>query len=305
MNTALVVYVQRFSLHDGPGIRSTVFLKGCPLHCFWCHNPESLDERPEVSKDEKRCLNCDACKPSCPRGLAGRLKPDPVENDPGEECLRCGSCAKVCPADARELLGREFDVATLMAELDRDLPYYRASGGGVTFSGGEPVAPVNADFLSDCLEACAERGIHRAVDTCGHVESDTLMRVAERSDLLLYDLKIMDDARHRKFVGTGVTLIHRNLQALSAAGCDVRVRIPLVPGFTDDLGNLEAAAAFVAALPKPFPIDLLPYHRTGGDKYRRLGKTYPLHRLMTLDDDIVSHRADIIRAHGLDVTIGG
>ncbi len=305
VNTALVLYIQRFSLHDGPGIRSTVFLKGCPLHCVWCHNPESLDERPEVSKDEKRCLNCEVCKPSCPRGLAGLLKADPAENDPGDECLRCGSCAKVCPSDARELLGREIDVDGLMDELERDLPYYRASGGGVTFSGGEPAAPVNASFLLDCLAACAERGVHTAVDTSGHVETDTLLRIAAVSDLMLYDLKIMDDTRHRTFVGPGVELIHHNLTALSEAGHDVRVRIPLIPGFTDDRENLETAAAFVAALPRPYPIHLLPYHRTGGDKYRRLGRDYLLTGVMTPDADIVAHKAALVRAHGLDVTIGG
>lgn len=312
MSAAPVISVQRFSLHDGPGLRSTVFLKGCPLHCAWCHNPESQDARPEVAKNPQRCLNCGTCRPDCPRGLANRLAArgvvfDPVEDpveDP-DDCLRCGNCARVCPSGARELIGEPMSAEALMAELIRDEPYYRASGGGVTFSGGEPLAPGNAPVVLDCLAACAARGIHTAVDTSGHVERAVLLEASARADLVLYDLKIMDDAEHRRLVGPGVAKIHANLRALAKTDAEVRVRIPLVPGYTDSPANLEAAAAFVAALPRRLPVDLLPYHRLGGDKYRRLGRTYALADVRTPDEAEMAARADLIRAHGLVVSLGG
>lgn len=302
---ALVISVQRFSLHDGPGLRSTVFLKGCPLRCAWCHNPESQETHPEVARDPGRCLNCAVCSPNCPRGLARRLEARGVVFEREEDCLHCGICARVCPSGARELIGEEMEAVELMAELERDRSYYEASGGGVTFSGGEPLAPENAPLVLECLDLCRARGIHTAIDTGGQVVKATLLDAAARTDLVLYDLKIMDDARHRRHVGTGTTKIHANLRALAETDVPVRVRIPLVPGYTDDVANLEAAAAFVAELPRRLPIDLLPYHRLAGDKYRRLGRTYALSDVRTPEAAEVAARADLIRAHGLSVSLGG
>ena len=302
---ALVISVQRFSLHDGPGLRSTVFLKGCPLRCAWCHNPESQQTHPEVARDPGRCLNCAVCSPNCPRGLARRLEARGVVFEREEDCLHCGNCARVCPSGARELIGEEMEATELMAELERDRPYYEVSGGGVTFSGGEPLAPQNAPLVLECLDLCRARGLHTAIDTGGQVVKATLLDAASRADLILYDLKIMDDARHRRHVGPGTAKIHANLRALAATDVPVRVRIPLVPGYTDDVANLEAAAAFVAALPRRLPVDLLPYHRLAGDKYRRLGRTYALSDVRTPEAAEVAARADLIRAHGLSVSLGG
>jgi pyruvate formate lyase activating enzyme len=305
VTTAMVFNVQRFSVHDGPGIRTTVFLKGCPLRCPWCHNPESMDARPQVAIKADRCLGCNLCAPACPENLAGRVDLSASANRPDETCIRCGSCADACPVEARDLLGGEIAVNDLMAEIERDRPYFEESGGGVTFSGGEPVAAHHAPFLLACLKECGRTGIHRAVDTCGFVPTETLLEVAANADLLLFDLKIMDPALHRATVGVDNAAILDNLRRVTAAGHEVIVRVPLVPGLTDDEANLEAIGQFVAGLDKPCPVELLPYHGTGGDKYGRLGMEYSLAGLKDLGPDEIAAAAAPLRARGLTVISGG
>jgi len=305
MNTAVVYNVQRFSLHDGPGIRTTVFLKGCPLDCPWCHNPESRDGQPQLAMKADRCLGCELCIPVCPEDIAGPLDPTTNTNRPDASCTRCGACVEACPAGARDLLGEDMEVARVVGEIERDRSYYAESGGGVTFSGGEPIANGNAAFLLECLDECGKRDIHSAVDTCGHVSTETLLAVAERSDLILYDLKVMDDTKHRLTVGVGNERIHQNLKALAAGGHDVWIRVPVIPGLTDDEENLTAVAEFAAGLGRPFPVHLLPYHAIGGDKYGRLGLEYQLAGLAPADPVRVNEQADLVRAFGLDVHIGG
>jgi pyruvate formate lyase activating enzyme len=305
MNTAVVFNVQRFSLHDGPGIRTTVFLKGCPLNCPWCHNPESRDGQPQLAIKADRCVGCEQCTPVCPENLAGPVQPGTDVNRPGVTCLRCGACAEACPSGARELLGEDMEVDGLLAEIERDRSYHQESGGGVTFSGGEPVAVGNAPFLLECLTEIGKRGVHRTVDTCGHVATDTLLAVAAQAELILYDLKIMDNARHRLVMGVGNERILQNLRALTERGHEVWIRVPLIPGLTDDEDNLTAVAEFVSSLPKRCPIHLLPYHATGGNKYGRLDLDYPLAALVPADPRQMERQADFIRAQGLEVHIGG
>ncbi len=305
MNTAVVYNVQRFSLHDGPGIRTTVFLKGCPLSCPWCHNPESRDGRPQLAVKADRCLGCELCMPVCPEGIAGPLDVRTNTHRPDASCIRCGACAEACPAGARDLLGDEMGVARVMAEIERDGAYHAESGGGVTFSGGEPIANGNAAFLLECLDECGKRGIHTAVDTCGHVTTETLLAVAERADLILYDLKVMDDAKHRLIVGVGNERIHENLKILAAAGHEVWIRVPVIPGLTDDEENLNAVAEFAAGLARPCPVHLLPFHAMGGEKFGRLGMEYQLAGLAPADPGRVNEQAELLRAFGLDVHIGG
>jgi len=305
MKSAVVFNVQRFSVHDGPGIRTTVFLKGCPLSCPWCHNPESRASRPEIAIKADRCLACELCTPACPQDIAGPVSLITKTNRPDATCIQCGACVEACPSGARDLLGEAMGVDSLLAEIERDRTYHEESGGGVTFSGGEPIANGNAPFLLECLEECGKRGLHRAVDTCGHVTTDTLLAVAKRADLLLYDLKIMDDARHRLVVGVGNERIHHNLKTLAEKGHDVWIRVPLIPGLTDSDENLKAVAEFAAGLARPFPIHLLPYHAIGGDKYGRLGLTYQLADLAPVDPTLVNEQAEKMRAYGLEVHIGG
>ena len=305
MSTAVVFNVQRFSLHDGPGIRTTVFLKGCPLRCSWCHNPESLDARPEPLLKAERCLGCELCAPACAEGLAGPLDPMTAANRPDARCVRCGDCAEACPAGARELVGRTRTVAELVEEVLRDAPYHRETGGGVTFSGGEPLAPANAPFVRDCLVALRARGAHTALDTCGHVATDTLLEAAALADLVLWDLKLMDDGAHRRHTGVGAALIHANLRALADRGIPVRVRVPLVPGITDGEDNLAAIGRFVAGLPGRVPVDLLPYHTTARDKYARLGRDYALAGTPAPGVEELGRKAAVLSGFGLDVSCGG
>jgi pyruvate formate lyase activating enzyme len=300
VNTATVFNIQRFSLHDGPGIRTTVFLKGCPLACPWCHNPESRDPRPQLALHPERCLGCGICVPVCRQGTAGPL------GTPGEgTCTACGACAEACPAEARDLLGRPWTVDALLAEVLRDRDFYGPSGGGVTFSGGEPLTDGNAAFVLACLAALRRHGVPTAVDTCGHVDTDVLLEAAALTDLVLYDLKLMDDADHRRHCGVGNGLIRDNLARLVATDVEVRVRVPLIPGLTDTPGNLAAIAGFVAGLPRRPEVHLLPYHGAGAGKYERLGMSYALAHAAAPGPDDLAHAARTFTDHGLAVTCGG
>lgn len=303
----LIFNIQRFSVHDGPGIRTTVFFKGCPLNCWWCHNPESQESRPAVSLLPDRCIDCGSCLDACPNEIAGPLVRQALSPDNGSRpCLRCGACAEACPSGARMTIGKPYSVDEIMHELDKDQIFYDESEGGVTFSGGEPLAPKSkTNFLLACLAACRERGYHTAVDTCGHVPREQLIAAASRVDLFLYDLKLMDDRLHRRYTGVGNGLILDNLKALSSAGANVWVRVPLIPGINDDSENIEATAAFLSSFEVPYPVCLLPYHKVGGDKYRRLGKTYRLSKIDPPAGDHLSGIADCFRARGLEVKIGG
>ena len=302
MTTATVFNIQRFSLHDGPGIRTTVFLKGCPLRCLWCHNPESMDPQAEPSVAGSRCLGCELCAPVCDHGLTGRVDLDPVANRPTDLCERCGQCAEVCPTGAREMLGRDYGAAELVAELVRDGIYHEESGEGVTFSGGEPLTVTNAQLVLECLAALKKAGVHTTIDTCGHVKRDTLARAADLADLFLFDLKLMDSREHRKATGQDNNLILENLSFLIQTGKNIRIRVPLVPGFTDSKENLEAMAAFLIEkaqgheLPE---VHLLPYHSVAADKYQRLGRANSLANVHPMAPDEIDVRAQWLD-HGRD-----
>lgn len=308
MNTATILNVQRFSLHDGPGIRTTVFVKGCPLNCLWCHNPESIDYGVEISVADNRCLGCGLCEPVCSHGLTGRVDLDSTVNRPTDICEHCGSCAEACPSGARELLGRGVSVKQMVAEVVRDAVYFEESSGGVTFSGGEPLSRGNAPFVLECLTELAAAGIHTTIDTCGHVDPDTMLEAANLADLILFDLKIMDSARHLDATGRDNQLIHTNLRSLLGNSHQVWIRVPLIPGMTDDKENLEALGNFLVemagadALP---PVHILPYNHIASDKYRRLGMLHNLAGTREMTPDEIESRAGWIQAAGCQVQIGG
>ncbi len=259
--------IMRFSTHDGPGIRTTVFLKGCPLACWWCHNPENWGHVPSVVYIKDRCTGCGACVAACPH-QALSLTAEGVLTDI-ERCRDCGACVAACPAEARESTGRSIGLDELLQTVERDTPFYDQSEGGVTFSGGEPLA--QPEFLMAALERCGRAGIHRAVDTSGYAEADVIRRAARLADLFLYDLKVMDPGIHRRCTGVDNTRILGNLRFLSEVGAEVVVRIPLVPGVNDGPANIAATGEFLAGLPRRHPVDLLPYHDTARAKYARLG----------------------------------
>jgi pyruvate formate lyase activating enzyme len=301
----LVFDIQRFSIHDGPGIRTTVFLKGCPLACPWCHNPESQSSSLELMLWPGRCIACESCLAACPHGAITLVEDEGerrIVTDLGR-CRLCASCVEACYAGAREIVGRRMTVGEVLAEVVRDVAFYDQSGGGVTFSGGEPLA--QPEFLSALLQACRAREIHTTVDTCGYAPWRVVDAVRRYVDLFLYDLKLMDDARHRQITGVSNEPILDNLRRLAAGGQRLRVRVPVIPGLNDDEANLQALGATVADLPGGVGIDLLAYHPTARDKYQRLHRAYPLEPLQPPTEDQMAAVAARLRAFGNEVQIGG
>lgn len=299
--TGIIFNIQRFSIHDGPGIRTTVFFKGCPLHCDWCHNPEGRAAAAELSLVPHRCIACGACVEACPHQAV--VQSDGVIRTDRQRCVACGQCVDVCPTGARSLMGSRVSTEQLLEEIDRDRIFYEESGGGVTFSGGEPLA--QAEFLLDALRACGQRGYHRTVDTSGYAPAETLERVAAETDLFLYDLKLIDERRHREQVGVSNWPILDNLRRLCERGSRTWVRVPLIPGVNDDEDNLAATIELTSTLPGSPPVCLLPYHRIGSGKYDRLGIRYTLGEIEPPAETALTAVADRFRARGLDVKIGG
>ena len=270
MASGTVFNIQRYSLHDGPGIRTTVFLKGCPLHCAWCHNPEGIEPRPEILRNSVRCIACGLCRENCPAQAAGPLAQDGQAEDELPRCAGCGECARACPSEARRLVGRHMTAAEVLAEILHDRLFHEDSGGGVTFSGGEPL--LQAEFLLALLESCRRREIHTAVDTSGYAPREDLLNAARQANLFLYDLKTLDDDLHRRYTGVSNRLIVENLRALGAVHRNIWVRMPLVPGVNDTLQAVEDVVRLAATAPGVRQVHLLPYHATGVAKFARLGK---------------------------------
>jgi len=297
VTTGLVLDVRRFSIHDGPGIRTTVFLKGCALSCRWCHNPESQSRGAEALVRLGRCIRCGACVEACEHGAVSWEEGGPVTDR--ADCAACGACAAVCYAEAREIAGREMTVGEVLAEVERDLPFYLESGGGVTLSGGEPL--LQPEFAAALLRAAKGRGIHTALDTCGHAPWEVLDRLRDAVDLFLYDLKLMDDERHRRFTGVPVAAILDNLRALSAAGHAIVLRVPVIPGVNDDDANLDALADCASGLPHLAGVDLLPYHHIGMEKYARLDRSYALPDTRPPSLERMDAVADRLAGRGLPV----
>ena len=297
MTAGTIFDIKRFSIHDGPGIRTTVFLKGCPLRCKWCHNPESHRREAQVMLRPSRCILCGACVDACPEG-AVRWNGTGVLTD-RELCVACGTCMETCAGEARELIGREMAVSEVLAEITRDLPFFDESGGGVTFSGGEPLW--QPDFLRELLRGCKEIELHTAVDTSGAVSWTALDSVRPFVDLFLYDLKLYDSARHREATGAGNKVILDNLRRLSQTGQAVELRLVIIPGINDDESNLRKTAEFAASLPYLSGVTLLPFHNTAQEKYANLGLPYPMAGVRPPDEARIAQIGDLLRAYGLRV----
>lgn len=298
----LIFDIKRYSINDGPGIRITVFLKGCPLSCKWCHNPES--QVPEMQKlyTNNKCIGCGECLPVCPVNALTLTEGGIITDH--ELCTTCGMCAEACPAKAIEMSGKDMSVDELMEVIQRETVFFDHSEGGVTFSGGEPL--LYPEFLTELLNACGDEEIHRTVDTTGLASTATVLEVAKRADLFLFDLKMMDSERHMKYCGVNNVLILKNLQALAATGADIWIRIPLIKGVNADDENIEASAKFIASLEgPPRKVHLLPFHNIAVKKYEKLGHPCDLSGMEEPSEDEVKHIQAIFESHGLEAVVGG
>ncbi len=272
--TGTIFNIQRFSLHDGPGIRTTVFLKGCPLNCLWCHNPESKSTRPQLSFFNVRCIGCGACEQACPNGVHSHDAAGKVVHF--DRCTGCGACVDACPAAALEMLGHTATVEEVLRQVVSDKPFYANSGGGMTVSGGDPT--MQPEFTSSLLHGAKAQGIHTAMETAGHTTWQVLEKLLPDLDMILFDIKQMDSVKHREYTGQGNELIHDNLRRLCAREqtVEVVVRTPVIPGHNDQKENFLALADFLHTLERVPRVEVLPYNPLAGSKHPRIGVQYAL-----------------------------
>lgn len=277
--------IKRFAVHDGDGIRTTVFLKGCPLKCVWCHNPEGIAALPQLAYYADKCIGCGSCTAVCPQ--AAHYMTDTGHVFDRSACIACGRCVELCVGDALNLYGKTMSVEQLLPLLLEDRMFYEQSGGGVTVSGGECL--VQADFCADLLKALKQNGIHTAVDTCGFVPRVSIDKVLPYTDVFLYDLKAIDEAVHVRCTGQPNGQILDNLRYIDACGKPIEIRIPYVPDFND--GEIPAMAAFLATLKNVTAVKVLPYHNYAGSKYAALDMPNTLPARLPTDAEIAAAEA--------------
>jgi pyruvate formate lyase activating enzyme len=300
--SGLVFDIKRYAIHDGPGIRTTVFLKGCLLSCPWCHNPEGKSRTQEFMWWQERCLECNDCLSACTKGAISF--PNKFLRLDQMKCDLCRDCVEACHSQALKLVGKEMTVDQVVREIEKDNAFYDQSGGGMTISGGEPL--LQPDFAGSLLNACRKRGIHTAVDTCGYVDWEILSEISKYADLFLYDLKSIDDEKHQKYTGVSNRTILENLKKLSENGQPLIVRFPLVPGINDDDRDIQKLGEFVSSLDRVKMLSLLPYHRGGCEKLNRL--LVPADSSFKGESPSPQRESEIIRkleGFGLKVQIGG
>lgn len=267
MNTVKTVGFQRMATHNGPGIRSTLFVKGCPLRCIWCHNPESQSAVQQIALVEEKCVSCRNCAGICPIGA--HSFDDGHHKVKWDVCNGCGLCAEVCPADAIILYGQEMTVDEVMEEFLKDQPYYEASNGGITISGGEPT--VHMEFVLELLKRCKEERLSTAIDTCGFAPTESFEKLIPLTDVFLYDIKHIDPEEHRKYTGVSNELIIKNLRYLDQRGAKIEIRIPCIPGINMAVEVIDGIGALLAPMKNLIGVRLLPYNNFCGSKYHNLG----------------------------------
>lgn len=300
MDKAIIFDIQKFSIHDGPGIRTTVFLKGCPLSCTWCHNPESQNVNKEVLFDSEKCVLCGKCEIVCPNHAID-IKNNNLTTDISK-CNYCGECTVYCIQGAREVVGKDYTVDEVMKEVMKDKVFYEQSNGGITVSGGEPLMQI--DFVEELLKRLKEENIHTAVDTSGAVNFEILERASQYTDLFLYDLKLMDDEKHKEYIGVSNKNIIENLKKLSNIHDNINIRMPIIEGVNADNSHIEQTIDLIKNL-NIKKINLLPYHDIAKHKYKKLGLAYDCEKMSKPSDEKMNFFKKMLEQNGYEVKIGG
>lgn len=299
---SLLFDIKKFAINDGPGIRITFFFKGCPLSCVWCHNPESISPKVQKLYTKSKCIGAIKCIEVCPND-ALTLTREGIITD-FSKCKLCGLCAEACPTKAMEMSGYKKDFDEIIEIIENERPFFEESGGGVTFSGGEPL--MHSEFLLPLLIELGKRGIHRVIDTCGFVTQKTIEQIKSHTDLFLFDLKHLDSDEHKNFTGQNNEKILSNLKWLSSEGAEIIIRIPLIKGFNADEESIRQMAQFISSLDgKPKPVNLLAYHDIAKMKYEKLGGKYDIVNLSTPSTKELEEYVSIFKTFGLQASVGG
>lgn len=296
----IIFDIQRYSIHDGPGIRTIVFLKGCPLACPWCSNPESQKTAPEIEYSAVDCLRCRRCITACPRQALTESN-DEIRID-RRRCDMCGECLKVCAAEALRFVGKGMTVSQVMAVVEKDKVFYQKSGGGITLSGGEPL--MQPQFSAALLARCKSQDIHTAIETTGFQVWDKMWPVIQKADVVLLDIKLWDSLRHYEIVGVTNKLILENTKKMVDSGKQVIIRVPIIPGYNDRVEELKEIATFARRIGVK-ELNLLPYHRLGEAKYRRLGREYQLNEVKVPTVEEIEAVAKQLQIADLKIQVGG
>lgn len=298
MIKGIIFDIKRYAVHDGPGIRTTVFLKGCPLRCLWCHNPEGISISKEIMYFEYKCIKCKTCEYLCPLNAIEFIDGKHYINR--DLCNLCEACVENCPSGALSIVGKEVGVNELFEEIEKDVLLYDSSGGGVTFSGGEPL--FQHKFLKEVLKKCKEKKIHVALDTSGYTSKEILESIIPYVDLFLYDFKIFDDEKHKKYTGVSNKLIKENLKFLTKKNKEIIVRIPWIPGVNDN--EIQKIFDFLYSLKNIKEVHLLPFHDVR-EKYERLGKKYLMSRVKSNSEKVIYEIEKFSEKTGIPVKTGG
>lgn len=291
MEKGVIFNIQKFCINDGPGIRTTVFYKGCPLNCLWCHNPESKSVKPEIFFDSSKCLLCGKCMPVCPNGC--HIFEENTHNFNRKNCVACGSCTDECLAEALESVGYESTVDEIIADVLKDKVFYDNSGGGMTVSGGEPM--MQFEFTYSLLKRAKEEELHICMETCGYAATEKYLKIAELVDIFLFDFKATDPEKHKEFTGFDNKLILKNLKVLDEAGAKIILRCPIIPSLNDTPEHFKGIADTANSLKNILEINIEPYHPLGSGKSSKLGKEYPLENLTFPTDESVKEWISIIQ----------